>query len=196
MYIQVAQMSNLSLSRVNMFCCLTVTACPRTRSCARWPAIWTNQISCTNSWTWPTTTPCGTHARCHAQSHPRAVVLFSDDLLPPDPHLNLPFSQGAAFGFHTIAAKAGEQLAPFLPQIVPRLYRYQFDPNLSVRQAMTSIWDALVTDKTLVGSFPWTETVHPDRQMLRTVVIYQFACFCLSRWINTWRRSCKTSFPT
>lgn len=50
-----------------------------------------------------------------------------------------------------IAAKAGEQLAPFLPQLVPRLYRYQFDPNLSIRQAMTSIWDALVTDKTLVG---------------------------------------------
>lgn len=58
--------------------------------------------------------------------------------------------KGAAFGFHMIAAKAGEQLAPFLPQLVPRLYRYQFDPNLSIRQAMTSIWDALVTDKTLV----------------------------------------------
>ncbi len=67
--------------------------------------------------------------------------------LPPD----LSSFQGAAFGFHMIAAKAGEQLAPFLPQLVPRLYRYQFDPNLSIRQAMTSIWDALVTDKTLVG---------------------------------------------
>lgn len=63
----------------------------------------------------------------------------------------LPSLKGAAFGFHIIAAKAGEQLAPFLPQLVPRLYRYQFDPNLSIRQAMTSIWDALVTDKTLVG---------------------------------------------
>lgn len=52
-----------------------------------------------------------------------------------------------------IASKAGEQLAPFLPQIVPRLYRYQFDPNLGIRQAMTSIWDALVTDKTLVGAY-------------------------------------------
>lgn len=67
-------------------------------------------------------------------------------VLPSDLHV-----QGAAFGFHMIAAKAGEQLAPFLPQLVPRLYRYQFDPNLSIRQAMTSIWDALVTDKTLVG---------------------------------------------
>lgn len=69
---------------------------------------------------------------------------------PTGPEFSPPF-QGAAFGFHMIAAKAGEQLAPFLPQLVPRLYRYQFDPNLSIRQAMTSIWDALVTDKTLVG---------------------------------------------
>ncbi|TRY64723.1 hypothetical protein DNTS_030150 [Danionella cerebrum] len=61
--------------------------------------------------------------------------------------------KGAAFGFNIIAAKAGEQLAPFLPQLVPRLYRYQFDPNLAIRQAMTSIWDALVTDKTTVEKY-------------------------------------------
>ncbi|XP_020501213.2 proteasome adapter and scaffold protein ECM29 [Labrus bergylta] len=61
--------------------------------------------------------------------------------------------KGAAFGFHMIATKAGEQLAPFMPQLVPRLYRYQFDPNLSIRQAMTSIWDALVTDKTMVDMY-------------------------------------------
>lgn len=61
------------------------------------------------------------------------------------------FSQGAAFGFNVIATKAGEQLAPFLPQLLPRLYRYQFDPNLGIRQAMTSIWNALVTDKSAVS---------------------------------------------
>lgn len=75
--------------------------------------------------------------------------------LPPD----LTSFQGAAFGFHMIAAKAGEQLAPFLPQLIPRLYRYQFDPNLSIRQAMTSIWDALVTDKTLVGVHSQKDTI-------------------------------------
>uniref|UniRef100_A0AAY4AG20 Ecm29 proteasome adaptor and scaffold n=1 Tax=Denticeps clupeoides TaxID=299321 RepID=A0AAY4AG20_9TELE len=61
--------------------------------------------------------------------------------------------KGAAFGFNIIAAKAGEQLAPFLPQLVPRLYRYQFDPNAGIRQAMTSIWDALVPDKTIVDKY-------------------------------------------
>lgn len=44
-------------------------------------------------------------------------------------------------------------MAPFLPQLVPRLYRYQFDPNLAIRQAMTSIWDALVTDKSIVRDY-------------------------------------------
>ncbi|XP_058024517.1 proteasome adapter and scaffold protein ECM29 isoform X1 [Ahaetulla prasina] len=61
--------------------------------------------------------------------------------------------KGAAFGFNVIATKAGEQLAPFLPQLLPRLYRYQFDPNLGIRQAMTSIWNALVTDKSAVDKY-------------------------------------------
>ncbi|KAM6036464.1 proteasome adapter and scaffold protein ECM29 isoform 4-T4 [Theristicus caerulescens] len=61
--------------------------------------------------------------------------------------------KGAAFGFNVIAAKAGEQLASFLPQLLPRLYRYQFDPNLGIRQAMTSIWNALVTDKSMVDKY-------------------------------------------
>lgn len=54
--------------------------------------------------------------------------------------------KGAAFGFSTIAAQAGEQLAPYMQQIVPRLYRYQFDPNPKIQQAMSGIWNALVQD--------------------------------------------------
>lgn len=57
-----------------------------------------------------------------------------------------------------IATKAGEQLAPFMSLLVPRLYRYQFDPNTGIRQAMTSIWNALVTDKTTVSTpFQYSE---------------------------------------
>nr|XP_013805403.1 PREDICTED: proteasome-associated protein ECM29 homolog [Apteryx mantelli mantelli] len=61
--------------------------------------------------------------------------------------------KGAAFGFSVIATKVGEQLAPFLPQLLPRLYCYRFDPNLGIRQAMTSIWNALVTDKSMVDKY-------------------------------------------
>ena len=55
--------------------------------------------------------------------------------------------QGAAFGFGMIAKQAGEQLAPVLHRIVPKLYRYQFDPNPKIQGAMSSIWTALVTDQ-------------------------------------------------
>ena len=54
--------------------------------------------------------------------------------------------RGAAFGFGTIAAKAGEQLEPHLAKIIPKLYRYQFDPTPKIQQSMQSIWNALVTD--------------------------------------------------
>ena len=54
--------------------------------------------------------------------------------------------RGAAFGFGTIAAKAGEQLEPHLAKIIPKLYRYQFDPTPKVQQSMQSIWNSLVKE--------------------------------------------------
>ena len=41
--------------------------------------------------------------------------------------------RGAAFGFSSIAARAGEQLEAHLPKIVPKLYRYQFDPTPNIQ---------------------------------------------------------------
>lgn len=55
--------------------------------------------------------------------------------------------KGAAFGFSTIASKAGEQIAPHLPKIIPRLYRYQFDPTPNLQNSMHRIWNELVPDK-------------------------------------------------
>ncbi|XP_053602483.1 proteasome adapter and scaffold protein ECM29 isoform X2 [Plodia interpunctella] len=52
--------------------------------------------------------------------------------------------KGAAFGFHSIALSAGAQLAARLPHIVPRLFRYRFDPAPRLHLAMTAIWHALV----------------------------------------------------
>ncbi|KAL5016584.1 hypothetical protein ScPMuIL_006173 [Solemya velum] len=71
--------------------------------------------------------------------------------------------KGAAFGFTTIAAQAGEQLAPYLSQIVPRLYRYQFDPNPKIQQAMSSIWNALVQNNkdTVYGLVGYTSVDCP-----------------------------------
>lgn len=55
--------------------------------------------------------------------------------------------KGAAFGFGIIAQQARSQLKEYLPIIVPKLYRYQFDPNSSVRLSLISIWHAIVQDE-------------------------------------------------
>ncbi len=54
--------------------------------------------------------------------------------------------KGAAFGFGSIAARAGEQLEEHLPKVVPKLYRYQFDPTPNVNAAMSSIWNSLISE--------------------------------------------------
>ena len=57
-----------------------------------------------------------------------------------------PPPQGAAYGFSTIASLAKDQLAPYLPSIVPRLYRYKYDPSPGIQLAMSNIWSAIVPE--------------------------------------------------
>ena len=52
--------------------------------------------------------------------------------------------RGAAFGFSSIAQLASDQLQPYLASIVPKLYRYQFDPNPKIQQSMSAIWSSLI----------------------------------------------------
>ncbi|KAK4875583.1 hypothetical protein RN001_012005 [Aquatica leii] len=54
--------------------------------------------------------------------------------------------KGAAFGFSSLAEKCGEQLQQHLPKIIPKLYRYQYDPTPNIQLSMQNIWHALVTD--------------------------------------------------
>ncbi|CAH0699772.1 unnamed protein product [Spodoptera exigua] len=56
--------------------------------------------------------------------------------------------KGAAFGFHSIALQAGAQLSQHLPKIVPRLYRYRFDPTPRIQNSMQAIWHAIVPNTT------------------------------------------------
>eukprot|EP00850_Spirogloea_muscicola_P022547 SM000300S11722 [mRNA] locus=s300:8500:17154:- [translate_table: standard] len=55
-------------------------------------------------------------------------------------------SRGAAFGFAKIAKQAGAALEPHLATLLPKLLRYQYDPNRGIQDAMTHIWRALVVD--------------------------------------------------
>ncbi|RKP02833.1 hypothetical protein CXG81DRAFT_10299, partial [Caulochytrium protostelioides] len=52
--------------------------------------------------------------------------------------------RGASMGFATIARHAEKELAPMLPQIIPKLFQYRHDPNPKIAASMTSIWQALV----------------------------------------------------
>ncbi|KAI4501123.1 hypothetical protein M0802_003926 [Mischocyttarus mexicanus] len=52
--------------------------------------------------------------------------------------------KGAAFGFAAIASVASEELNKYLPSIIPKLYRYQFDPTPKLQQSMSSIWREIV----------------------------------------------------
>ena len=54
--------------------------------------------------------------------------------------------RGAAFGFQNLMSLAEKELEPYLPRLVPKLYRYQFDPNSQVNQSMKTIWRSLVKD--------------------------------------------------
>lgn len=54
--------------------------------------------------------------------------------------------RGAAFGFSRIAKHAGDALQPHLRLLIPRLVRYQYDPDKNVQDAMAHIWKSLVAD--------------------------------------------------
>ncbi|CAJ1971242.1 unnamed protein product [Sphenostylis stenocarpa] len=54
--------------------------------------------------------------------------------------------RGAAFGFSKIAKHAGNVLKPYLRSLIPRLVRYQYDPDKNVQDAMVHIWKSLVDD--------------------------------------------------
>lgn len=41
--------------------------------------------------------------------------------------------RGAAFGFSKIAKQAGEALQPYLNTLIPRLVRYQHDPDKNIQ---------------------------------------------------------------
>ncbi|KAL1555169.1 proteasome adapter and scaffold protein ECM29-like isoform X1 [Salvia divinorum] len=54
--------------------------------------------------------------------------------------------RGAAFGFSKIAKLAGDALQPYLRALIPRLIRYQYDPEKNVQDAMSHIWKSLIAD--------------------------------------------------
>ncbi|KAI9007097.1 proteasome stabiliser-domain-containing protein [Gaertneriomyces semiglobifer] len=56
--------------------------------------------------------------------------------------------RGASMGFAGIASRAQKELEPYLPRLVPKLFRMMHDPNPGVASSMRNIWNQLVKDET------------------------------------------------
>ncbi|KAL6727945.1 hypothetical protein Aduo_009775 [Ancylostoma duodenale] len=55
--------------------------------------------------------------------------------------------KGAALGFAAVLEEARSELNPYINQLVPKLFRYRYDPDLRVRQSMRSIWSVLTASR-------------------------------------------------
>ncbi|PIO53361.1 hypothetical protein TELCIR_25306, partial [Teladorsagia circumcincta] len=55
--------------------------------------------------------------------------------------------KGAALGFAAVLEEASSEFEPFMGQLVPKLFRYRYDPDLKVRQSMRSIWSVLTASR-------------------------------------------------
>ncbi|XP_052840253.1 LOW QUALITY PROTEIN: proteasome-associated protein ECM29 homolog [Drosophila gunungcola] len=63
---------------------------------------------------------------------------------------------GAAFGLKTLSAESKQKMQPYLGRIIPRLYRYKYDPTPKIQNSMISIWDTIVTDsKEVTERYYW-----------------------------------------
>uniref|UniRef100_A0A1I7TME9 Proteasome-associated protein ECM29 homolog n=1 Tax=Caenorhabditis tropicalis TaxID=1561998 RepID=A0A1I7TME9_9PELO len=61
---------------------------------------------------------------------------------------------GAAHGFGALLENAKEEIEPYFKQLVPKLFRFRYDPDLKVQNAMKSIWAILTADrKNVVDEF-------------------------------------------
>ncbi len=58
------------------------------------------------------------------------------------------------YGFGVILEQAKEEMQRFVPQLVPKLFRYRFDPDPRVQQSMRHLWQTLLAGrKNVVSGF-------------------------------------------
>uniref|UniRef100_A0A336L3V3 CSON003432 protein n=1 Tax=Culicoides sonorensis TaxID=179676 RepID=A0A336L3V3_CULSO len=63
---------------------------------------------------------------------------------------------GAAFGIKSISKLAKVNMQAYLGKIVPRLFRYKYDPTPKIQNSMISIWDSVVVDsKVTIEKYYW-----------------------------------------
>lgn len=87
---------------------------------------------------------------------------------------------GAAFGLQSISKAAKVKMEPYLKKIVPRLFRYKYDPTPKIQNSMCSIWDSLITDSNeTVDKFYWEILEEINDNMTNVEWRVRIAC-CLA----------------
>jgi proteasome component ECM29 len=88
--------------------------------------------------------------------------------------------RGAAFGFNIISQIARDQLQPFLGTLVPKLYRYQFDPNPKIQMSMNSIWNSLIKqdNKKIIDQYLFEILKDIEENMLNNLWRVRESCCC------------------
>lgn len=56
--------------------------------------------------------------------------------------------KGASLGFTKITTSISDTYSDQIAEIIPKMYRYQFDPTPKVQQSFISIWNAFVPSTT------------------------------------------------
>ncbi|KAL5274963.1 KIAA0368 family protein [Megaselia abdita] len=63
---------------------------------------------------------------------------------------------GASFGLKSLSDSDKSKLEPYMKKIVPRLFRYKYDPTPKIQNSMISIWDSIISDpKKSIDSYYW-----------------------------------------
>uniref|UniRef100_A0A1I8PQ69 Proteasome-associated protein ECM29 homolog n=1 Tax=Stomoxys calcitrans TaxID=35570 RepID=A0A1I8PQ69_STOCA len=63
---------------------------------------------------------------------------------------------GAAFGLKSLSSETKAKMQPYFGKIIPRLYRYKYDPTPKIQNSMISIWDSIVSEpKEVVEQYYW-----------------------------------------
>ena len=87
---------------------------------------------------------------------------------------------GAAFGLKSISAFANLEMQPYLSKIVPRLFRYKYDPTPKIQNSMISIWDSVVKDnKATLELYYWEILEDCSTNLTHTEWRTRIAC-CLA----------------
>eukprot|EP01133_Synstelium_polycarpum_P000192 gene192-230_t len=61
--------------------------------------------------------------------------------------------RGASFAIVALASRAKEDLAPLLPSLIPKIYRYLYDPSPRIATSMRSIMTSLIDQKSLFPAY-------------------------------------------